>query len=179
MRRGTRYVPPVIPLVRRRIALVAAAASFLVGVPCSAGAISGLVTLDGVAGVTPGMGSARVAELWGIARARADRPCSTVKFHVSDGNLNGYALFLHGRLGAVFFTSGASTATGLHIGTRKGRLRSLYGAQLRTVPGSSSYFLVRKKSPHWQIRFDVSKGAVSLIGFGDETVHFVGSCGAR
>jgi len=177
----TRYGLRVIRLVRRRIAIVAAAATLLVCATAATAAIGGgisnWVTLDGVGGVVPGMTSARVHTLWGIRVPSAGKACAVAKFHVSYGNINGYALFLHGHFGAVFFTSGATTPSGIRIGSSLGDLIATYGKKLATVPGSNTYFLTRKTSPRYQLRFDVKKKAVIGIGFGNESVHFVGGCG--
>ncbi|HVS86116.1 MAG TPA: hypothetical protein VHD91_10835 [Gaiellaceae bacterium] len=166
---------------RSRIAIVAAAATMVVGMPAASAAsgtgISNWVTLDGVGGVVPGMTAGRVHVLWGIPVPTARKACATTKIHVTQGNLNGYALFLHGRFGAVFFTSGAVTPSGVRVGSSLGALTAAYGKQLRTVPGSGTYFLRRKASPRYELRFDVAKKTVRLIGFGDEAVHFVGGCG--
>lgn len=181
MQPRTRYGPCVVRLVSRRIATVAAAATVLVVVPTTTAATTGLsgsVTLDGVGGVVPGMTAGRVHALWGIAPPRPAKPCSTAKIHRSAGNLNGYALFLHGRFAAVFFTSGATTLRGIRLGSTLGMLTAAYGGKLESAPGSHTYFLQRGRTPHWQIRFDVRKGHVALIGFGSVAVHYVGGCGA-
>ena len=135
------------------------------------------MTLDGVAGVVPGMGAARVSALWGVQIPRQHGACSSVKIHAADG-VNGYALFLHGLFGAVFLTSGATTPSGIRVGSSLGMLTAAYGRQLQSAPGSHTYFLQRNRTPRWQIRFDVRKGRVSLIGFGSVAVHYVGGCGS-
>jgi hypothetical protein len=177
----TRYVGRVIRLVRRRIATFAAAATVLLVVPAvgvAANGLSGSVTLDGVGGVVPGMTAARVHTLWGIAVPSTGRACAVARIHVPTGNVNGYALFLHGRFAAVFFTSGATTPSGVRVGSTLGMLTSAYGRKLESEHGSHTYFLQRDRTPRWQVRFDVSKGRVTLIGFGSVAVHYVGGCGA-
>jgi hypothetical protein len=134
------------------------------------------VTLDGVGGVVPGMPASRVHALWGIPLPPKGRLCSVSRFRV--GSLHGYALFLRGRFGSVFFDAGAVTADGVGVGTPLAKAKAEYGKRLRHQAGSSSYFLHRVRAPRYQIRFDVDRhGTIDLVGFGDASVHFVGGCG--
>jgi hypothetical protein len=44
-------------------------------------------------------------------------------------------------------------------------------------PGAFYVFLARRSSPHWRIRFDVSKpGRVFQIGFGGRAVAYIEGC---
>lgn len=138
--------------------------------------LSQLVTLDGVAGVVPGMPASAVHRLWGIPLPPRGRLCGISRFRVGDER--GYALFLRGRFGAVFFDAGARTPAGIGVGTPLAKAKAAYGKGLRHEAGSSSYFLHRVRVPRYQIRFDVdAHGRIVLVGFGDAAVHFVGGCG--
>ena len=158
------------------IAVGIAAAAVAFASPPAPASISQWVTLDGVGGVVPGMTAAQVRWHWGIDVPSAKEACGISKFHI--GKLRGYALFLHGRFGAVFFTHGALTPSGVRIGSPLSLAVHFYGKRLKTVPGSGSYFMTRILRHPWQLRFDVNKSnRIVLIGFGDSTVHIVGGCG--
>jgi hypothetical protein len=131
------------------------------------------VTLDGVAGVRPGMSVAAVSARWGV-RLRPDysaRPgCGPADIRTS--GIRGYAVFMpRGRFGAVFLDRGAVTGRGIRIGSTlaelRGGYRSLTSRPNRFVPGGRYYFVRRTAAPHWELRIDVSPaGRVTRIVFG-------------
>ena len=136
------------------------------------------VTLDGVGGVVPGMTVAQIEQLWGWSIQPVGRPCGFVPFGV--GGVHGRALFSDGKLGALFFDRGATTLSGIGIGTKLSVLVKRFGANLKTQAGSQFLFLVRHDAPHWQIRFDLDPATrtVAQIGFGEDWyVHVLAGCG--
>jgi hypothetical protein len=152
--------------------------------PAVAGApADGLVTLDGVSGAVPGMRPAQVADALG-APVKLMGPTSDVcrVAMISAGPLRGYAIFENRRLGALFFEKGARTGKGIRIGSTVAALEDAYGARLRVqpdkyVPGARNMFVRRAKSPHWELRFDVSKaGVVTTIAQGAKQVRYVEAC---
>ena len=141
-----------------------------------------LVTLDGVGSVVPGMTPAQAAARWGIAvrPAGSDPACQTATIAV--GTLHGYALFEHGRLGAVFLDRGARTGTGVGIGSTERRVRVAYPHVVvqphKYVQGGHYLFVSRARAPHWRIRFDTSAaGRVTQIAFGARAAGYVEGCG--
>ena len=133
-----------------------------------------LVTLDGVAGVRPGMSVAAVSARWDI-RLRPNyevRPTCGQALIERPG-LEGYAIFMpRGRFGAVFLSKGAVTGKGIRIGSTLAELKRTYpnltSRPDRYIHGGRQYFLRRVRAPHWQLRFDVSPGRrVTQIVFGE------------
>jgi hypothetical protein len=132
------------------------------------------VTLDGVAGVRPGMSVAAVSAQWGLhlrpdyevrascGLARIDRP-GTV----------GHAIFMpRGRFGAVFFRKGAVTGRGIRIGSTLAQVLRAYPRVTsrpdRYLHGGRNYFIRRARAPHWELRVDVSPSKrVTQIAFGE------------
>jgi hypothetical protein len=165
------------------IALLACA---LVAAGTASGAAAKLpapITLDGWGGVVPGMTSRQAAARWGIplSAAAAGSPCTASA--IRTGKLHGYALFQHGKLGAVFVDFGAVTPSGIRIGTNETALRRAFAGRLKVRPhkyvrGGHYYFLTRRSSPHWQLRFDTdAKGRITQIGFGTHAaVSLVEGC---
>jgi hypothetical protein len=174
--------------LRRRLAIVAcsamAAAALVASAAGATAARPTLVTLDGIGGVVPGMTAAQVAGTWGIpVRLGSDRAtpgCQTAT--IATAGVHGYALFEHGRLGAVWFDRGVHTPSGIYVGSTVQQLVDTYGYRLLAqpaayVPGGQWFFLTRQQSPHWQIRFDASASArITQIGFGSEAVHAEEGC---
>jgi hypothetical protein len=140
------------------------------------------VTLDGIGGVKPGMTPDAVARQWGVSLGSVSTtsPCEAVA--VRSARVRGYAIFEHGRLGAVFFSAGAKTGAGVAIGSTRGVLQTAYGRRLRSQPnkytvGGRDYYVTRAKAPHWQLRVDVSPGGkVVSVAFGSRAVHLVEGC---
>jgi hypothetical protein len=141
------------------------------------------VTLDGVAGVTPGMSPDVVAQRWGI-RLRLDTTfgfrCQTAV--VKAGAMRGYALFERRRFGSVFFDEGAVTGRGIRVGSTRAELVRAYGHRLTRRrnaynPGAVDYFVRRARAPRWELRFDVSaRGRVERISLGNHTVRYTEGC---
>jgi hypothetical protein len=148
-----------------------ASPSFAVTTP-----LPGPVTLDGVGRVVPGMTVQQLAAAWALRTRAVPSLCSYVPFSV--GRSHGRALFVEGKLGAVFFDRGARTAQGIGIGSSLAALQRLYGRRLQSESGSHFYFLTRRIRPHWQIRFDTNDAnRVVRIGFGESaSVHVVEGC---
>jgi hypothetical protein len=156
----------------------------LAAAPALAGTTAdGLVTLDGVSGATPGMSPAQVADALG-APVKLTGPAADVcrVAKIAAGPLRGYAIFEGGKLGALFFEKGAHTGKGIRIGSRAADLQAAYGERLRSqpdkyVPDARNMFVRRARSPHWELRFDVSKaGKVTTIAQGARQVRYVEAC---
>jgi hypothetical protein len=132
------------------------------------------LTLDGVAGVRPGMSAAQVSQRLGLQlRPTYElRPNCGQAFLRSRG-LSGYALFApRGRFGALFLRRGAVTGRGIRVGSTLAQLRVAYpklsSRPDRYVPGGRQYFVRRVRAPHWELRFDVGPGrGVRQIAFGE------------
>lgn len=133
------------------------------------------MTLDGVSGAGPGMSVDAVSERWRVRLRPSYEVRPTCGQAILDRpGIEGYAIFMpRGRFGAVFLRKGAVTGRGIRIGSTLAQLRRAY-AVLRSRPdryihGGRQYFLRRKRSPHWQLRFDVSpRKRVTQIVFGDD-----------
>ncbi len=152
-------------------AMLAAAAAVGASATSAARTPPTLVTLDGVAGVVPGMTVSQVAASWGLAVRAVPSLCTAVPFQ--SGPLRGRAMFHNGRLDAVFFDRGVTTPSGIAIGSTLDRLQQTYGRRLLSTPGSHFFFL----TPHWQLRFDTNaSNRVVQIGFGDAAVQIVAGC---
>jgi hypothetical protein len=132
------------------------------------------LTLDGVAGVRPGMSAAQVSDRWGM-RLRPNyevRPDCGQAFLRGSG-LAGYALFMpRDRFGALFLTRGAVTGRAIRIGSTRAQLRAAYSRLTsrpdRYIHGGRQYFARRARPPHWELRFDVSpSNRVTQIAFGE------------
>jgi hypothetical protein len=129
------------------------------------------------------MTAAAVSQAWKTA-LRLDAPirpgCRTAV--VSRGGMRGFALFERSRFGAVFFTKGARTPSGITIGSSLNALQRAYRGRLTSRPdvyrhGGRNYFLTRRSRPHWQIRFDVSvRDSVTRISFGNAAVRYTEGC---
>jgi hypothetical protein len=132
------------------------------------------VTLDGVAGVRPGMSVASVSERWGI-ELRPDYPsipgCGEAEIRQRTP-IVGYVVFWpRRRFAGVFFRRGAQTGRDIRIGSTLSELRRAYGSLRsqpnRYVPGGREFFVRRRAAPHWELRIDVgSTGRVTQIAFG-------------
>jgi len=162
----------------RRLALAAllVAGVAAAGASAASGPRPGLISLDGVGGVVPGMTAEQVATAWGIPVSVTSTLCTIVAIH--PGQARGHALFHDGKLGAVFFEYGALTLSGIGIGSTVTVLQRTFGRNLQSADGSHFFFLTRHDSPHWQIRFDTnSANRVVQIGFGEiGSVHVVAGC---
>lgn len=140
------------------------------------------VTLDGFDGVTPGMTAQQVESELGVDLDLQILPgsnCGTASLGLP--GLRGYALFLDGRLGSLWFERGVRTDRGVRIGSTLADVRAAY-PKLRSrpnkyVPKARDYFARRLEAPHWRLRFDVSpKGKVTSIAFGNASVFLVEGC---
>ena len=155
----------------------------LASVAVSNGALPAPVTLDGVGGVVPGMTVRATAQVWGVTlvpRGGVTQGCAIAA--VRKGSLHGSALFENGRFGAVWFDRGASTPSGIRIGSTRAQLVHAYGSRLHFVHNAYVHsawyaFLTRRSSPHWRIRFDVAPNRrVNQIGFGGRAVAYEEGC---
>ena len=144
------------------------------------------VTLNGVAGVTPGMSPGQVEARWTVPVQLSPpigAPGSTCQTAlIRAGTIRGYALFESRRFGAVFFDRGARTPRGIRIGSSEAALRRAYAGQLvrrshAYVHGGHYYYLRRRRAPHWRIRFDTNgRGRVTQIAFGARAVAYIEGC---
>lgn len=166
-----------------RVALGALAVLAVAGTGPALAALPAPVTLEGVAGVRPGLPVAAVEERWGVGLdllSNFGPSCEPAE--VTGGGMEGFALFAHGRFASVQFYRGARTARGVRIGSTLRQLRRAYGAALISrsneyTPGARDYFVRRSRAPHWLLRFDVSPGRrVTSIGFGNDYVGNVEGC---
>jgi hypothetical protein len=132
------------------------------------------VTLDGVGGARPGMSVAAVSAKWGMSlRPNYEvRPtCGTAA--LKRPGIAGQAIFMpRGQFGAVFFRNGAVTGRGIRIGSTLAQLQRAYpklsSRPDRYIHGGRNYFLRRTRSPHWELRVDVSpEKRVTQIAFGE------------
>jgi hypothetical protein len=127
-----------------------------------------IVTLDGVAGVVPGMSPAQVSPVWVIpvspGPAVASPACQEAV--IRDGAVHGYALFEQGHLGAAWFDRGVRTPSGITVGSTVTQLVRAYSDRMRAEPhayepGGQYFFLTRQQSPHWKIWIDTNAAAAS------------------
>jgi opacity protein-like surface antigen len=169
----------------KRLLLAAALACALLTAAAAARVASfpAPVTLDGVGGVRPGMSPAEVERRWGLRlRLDATRGTSCQTGVVARNGVRGYALFENSRFGAVFLQRGATTPSGVTIGTSERTLKRLFGPRLTVQPhqyvrGGHYYFLTRRSAPHWRIRFDTdANGRITQIAFGARAVAYVEGC---
>jgi hypothetical protein len=157
-----------------RLVLVLASALAAAGVAAAGLSTPARVTLDGVAGVRPGMNLAAVSAAWRVPlRPNYEvRPtCGTA--HIERPGIVGHAIFMpRGRFGAVFFQNGAVTGRGIRIGSTLAQLQRAYprlsSRPDRYMHGGRNYFLRRARAPHWELRVDVSaEKRVTQIAFGE------------
>ena len=142
------------------------------------------VTLDGVGRVSPGMSAATASARWGVPLALDYSGTGSIcgAALLRRRGIDGYAVFIRGRFGAVFFRRGAITPRGIRIGSTLAQLRAAYGSLLRSrpneyTPRARDYFVRRARRPRWELRFDVGpRGRVTQIAFGDESVRLVEGC---
>jgi hypothetical protein len=138
------------------------------------------VTLHGVGGAKPGMTAAQASRAWGtpvvLGAASPGAACQVAQ--IRKGQVRGYAIFERKRFGAVFFTAGEATDTGIRIGSTLTAVRKAYGPKLKVYPDK---YTPRAKTAYvgstWKVRFDVSpKGRVTTIAFGATPVTYVEAC---
>jgi hypothetical protein len=142
------------------------------------------MTLDGVVGARPGMSVGAVSAAWDLPL----RPTYEVRRNcgqafIDERGLDGYAIFMpRNRFGALFLRKGAVTGKGIRIGSTLAQLKRAYPKLTsrpdRYMHGTRNYFLRRVRSPHWQLRFDVSPTKrVTQIAFGTgESVRLDEGC---
>ena len=168
---------------RRWAALTAAVTAILAAssAPAAPRGIPSLVALDGVGGVRPGMTVAQVEDRFGVDLRLDDLGTNCKPASFRSGSVRGYAIFISGRLGSVWYERGARTPRGITIGSTFAELRRAYPrVAIRKdhyVPAARNVFVQRARAPRWRLRFDVSpQGRVTRIAFGDKTVFLVEGC---
>ena len=143
------------------------------------------MTLAGVGGVAPGMTAAQVPRAWGVPVVPTGKgPCKMAR--IATGRVRGYALFLKGRLGAVFFTAGIKSDRGIGVGSTYDEVRAAYGESVFFWPAPDSrtglhvYSKPRYLGDGRALRFDIDPGKTALvtqIGIGGPALRFsTGRC---
>jgi hypothetical protein len=130
------------------------------------------VTFNGVAGVVPGMTVSQASQRWGIRLILSPNGQGCTITPVRAKTMGGYALFTLGHFGAAFFNSGTTTDRGIHIGSTLEKVRHAYPALTSRKSGRQQY--ARRGGRY--IRFDVSRGRVTQIAFGDRQVFDSENC---
>ena len=100
----------------------------------SASAAESPVTLRGYAGIVPGMSASEVGARLGEdlqLDTLPGSPCTTAGIRV--GPVRGYALFIDGKLGSLWFRRGVQTDRGIRIGSTATELSRAY-PKTRTRP---------------------------------------------
>lgn len=171
--------------------VVIAARSHTDGLPAA-------VSLDGLAGVTPGMPASLVESRWRVPIVLEQVASGCATAHVPSrlllalgSGMQGFALFDHRIFTAVFFGQGARTDAGIAIYSTLADLRRAYGGRLRlrppgytrrglrgTRPADAQYYYVaRTVRPRWQVQFELIRGEVTQIAFGrGRALRFVTGC---
>jgi hypothetical protein len=143
--------------------------------------VPSIVTLDGVGDVRPGQSVAQVERSFGIdLRPETISPGCAQAFFRS-GSVRGHALFIHGRLGSLWFDRGVIAGRGIALGASFAALKRAYRMlEVRRdayVPAERNAFVRRTRAPHWRLRFDVSaQGRVTRIAFGDRSTYRTEGC---
>ena len=143
--------------------------------------VPSLVTLDGVGGVRPSMNVGQVERRFGVDLRLENLGTDCKPAFFRSAPVRGYAIFIRGRLGSLWFERGAVTGRGIRIGSSLAELRRAYRRvdvrKDKYVPAARNIFVRRARAPHWRLRFDVSpRGRVTRIAFGDSTVFLVEGC---
>ncbi len=169
--------------MRRAVSLLVLLVAIAAASPAggSSAHVPSLVTLDGVGVVRPAMTVDQVERRFGVDLRLEDLGTDCMPAFFGSGGVKGYAIFIRGRLGSLWFEQGARTGRGIRIGSTFAELRRAYRRiEVRKdhyVPAARNVFVRRMRAPHWRLRFDVSpKGRVTRIAFGDRTVYLVEGC---
>jgi len=143
------------------------------------------MALSGIGGVAPGMSVAQVQRAWGIPVVPTGTGHCRIA-RITTGGVRGHALFLDGRLGAVFFTAGVKSDRGIGIGSTLPDIRAAYGNSTLDWPAPNSateihiYTKARYLGDKRALRFDIDpgkSGLVTQIGLGGSALSFTtGRC---
>jgi len=127
------------------------------------------------------MNVAQVEERFGVDLRLDDLGTNCKPASVRSGRIRGYAIFISGKLGSLWFERAAHTSRGIRIGSTLSELLRAYPrVAIRKdhyVPKARNVFVRRTRAPRYRLRFDVSPGGrVTRIAFGDSTVFLVEGC---
>jgi hypothetical protein len=140
------------------------------------------ITLDGVAGLAPGMTPAQVRRTLRAPIVLSDaKPGSNCRMaRIANDPLRGYALFLDGRLSALFFTAGVRTDRGIEMGSPLNEIVEAYGSShliFWPAPGGQRsvhvYTRARYLGDGRALRFDLDADPdhVTKIGLGGRALN--------
>jgi hypothetical protein len=134
----------------------------------------GVLSLAGASGITLFMPQPQVLATWPWFPSLTDGDAtgSDSWMPVCAGTTRGAVTFGGFALASMFFNSGASTDTGITIGSTLEELKASYGADLTAIGPTEYEVYARGGPPTATLGFDVKNGVVTAIGFGGrQSIH--------
>jgi len=128
----------------------------------------GLLSLAGASGLQPVMRVPQVLAAWPWFPLITDSAGSGWDswMPVCAGRTRGLVSFGGGALGGVWFSSGASTDTGIRIGSSLADLQASYGTDLQSSDPTLYFVYAAGPPPVATLGFHVDSGIVTALGFG-------------